>query len=166
MKKYLIIIGLLLLCSLNAAQAHSSAIATYEIKQDEDSKWSLTINVPLGGLHIALLKHYKEADLWTSPGVYNVGLANDYLQEHSKIVANKTTNLSFKAVRTELDDHQSQFVFAITNMPSSLQNLSFEVDAMSENEGHINIARVLREGNKQRVILQYANNYRSDLALQ
>jgi hypothetical protein len=166
MQKYLLIIGLLFLDSLNAAQAHSSAIATYEFKQGKNSEWSLTINVPLGGLHLALLQHYDEDDLWTKPGVYNVELVNDYLQQHSKVVANKTTSLRLKAISSKLDDHQSQFIFAITNMPPSLQKLSFEVDAMSENEGHINIARVTTQSSKQRVILQYANDYRSDLALQ
>ncbi len=166
MQKYLIIVGLLFLGSLKTVHAHSSAIATYEFKQDNNSEWSLTINVPLGGLHLALLQHYDEDDLWIRPNVYNVELVNDYLQQHSKVVANKTTKLLLESISSKLDNHQSQFIFAITNMPPSLHKLSFEVDAMSENEGHINIARVTTHSIKQRIILQYANDYSGDLALE
>ena len=164
MHKIIIFIGLWLCIASGASHAHSSAIASYEIEQHKAGDWTLTISVPLGGLHLALLNTYDEEALWVKEGEYNVALVVQYLKKHSQILANQKTPLTLLEVNAELDDHQSQFIFSIENMPQPLHQLTLHFDAMSENPGHINIARVKQASYQNRVILSYANDFRGVLA--
>ncbi|MDO6695432.1 hypothetical protein Q4574_19190 [Aliiglaciecola sp. 3_MG-2023] len=165
MKKYSILAIAMCLSSVGETQAHSAAVATYQLAQQQNGNWTLTISVPLGGLHQALLKHHQESELWTDKGKYNLELANSYLINHSEIIVNNATTVKLAAIKTNLDDHQSDFVFSASNVPAQVNKVTFNIDAMSENPGHINIARLKGITGAKKVILQYANDYQASLVL-
>lgn len=166
MKKTLLmfIAGLLLLCSLKL-HAHSAAIATYKIQQNNQQVWQLTISMPLSGLHIALLKHYEESDLWIDEGQYNADIAIEYLMNTSHITANGEQPILLKSTRYTLDNHQSNFVFEMQNMPKNITTMSFDIPAMGENIGHINVVRMRTKLGNKKAILQAYNNYQSQIEM-
>jgi hypothetical protein len=161
-------ISVSLLCSLHL-HAHSAAIATYKIQHINQKQWTVTISIPLGGLHLALLKHHKEPELWVKDKEenkqYNAVLAMDYLKQFSKIKVNGNTNIRLKDMRYNLDNHQSDFVFEMLDMPMNISKFDFDISAMSENEGHINIVRIKTSKGNKKSILQHHNNYKAELML-
>lgn len=155
----------MLLSSTQVAQAHSAALATYVIQQNAQKQWTLTISVPLGGVHQALSKTYTQRDLWTSGHQYNVPLVQKYLINHSKILVNESVAVNMKALSFKLDDHQSNFVFALNNMPQKIEHFRFAINAMAENAGHINIVRVFKDEVKKKAVLQAYNEYSGEITL-
>ena len=161
-------ISIFLLYSQNI-HAHNAAIATYKIEHINPNQWILTISVPLGGLHLALLKHHKESELWINDNQekkqYNAALAMEYLKQFSKIKANGSNNTRLKNMRYTLDNHQSDFVFEMLDIPINVKKFDFDISAMSENKGHMNIVRIKTVKGNKRSILQYDNNYKTELVL-
>lgn len=147
------------------AHAHSTFIATYLLQQQADKSWQLTISSGLSALHQALLKHHSEDKLVDSNGEYNTRLASDYLKQHSLIKGNGQTAIELALVDSHINNHQSDFVFKLVNVPEQLGSLDFEIDAMAELPGHVNIVRLKRAGNSQKAILQIANDYRGSISL-
>jgi hypothetical protein len=143
--------------------AHNAAIATYKMEQVSPQQWTLTISMPLGGLHLALLTHYEEAQLWLDDGEYNAELAINYLQAHSVITANGSTPITLKPKRHTLDNHQSDFVFELIDMPAKILNFTFDITAMAENPGHMNMVRIFSPQGNKKVILQGYNNYQGNI---
>lgn len=145
--------------------AHSSNIATYSIEYKGNSDWVLTISMPLAGLHEALLQHHSAEELLPVSGQYNESLAVDYLIQHSQIKANLDKVIQLEQLSVNLDNHQSNFSFALINTPDYVRAFNFDIKAMSENIGHVNIVRVKWAGSNKKVVLNYSNNYVGNLAV-
>lgn len=147
------------------ADAHSSIMATYIVQSNDKNEWTLTVSVPLSGLHQALLQHHKESDLLMGENNYNTPLAVKYLQAHSQIKVNQQQAVKLEYVKARLGDHQSDFVFNLVNVPDQINRFEFNINAMSENKGQVNIVRVKWEGNSKKIILQLNNQYVGTLVL-
>jgi len=152
------------------AHGHSSIMANYLFEGNEKGEWYLTISVPLAGLHQALLSHHDETDLWIVEGSeYNTQLALKYLVSKSRVKIlstdpiNSGTLIEMQSIQTRLGDHQSDFIFKLKNVPKKISGFDLEISAMSENIGHVNIARVIHGAANKKVILQFSNNYQGSI---
>lgn len=164
-KRLVMLVASLLLLYNFELHAHSAAIATYKIEQTEADVWHLTVSVPLGALHLALLQHYDEADLWVTERQYNADIAINYLMTTSQITANNNQQILLKSQRYTLDNHQSNFVFEMQHMPTNITTLNFHIPAMKENKGHINIVRLVSKFGNKKAILQSNNNYQYEIKI-
>ena len=145
--------------------AHSTLISTYLLEKSANNEWQLTISVPLISLHQALLTYHEEKDLWIKDNEYNTPLVVTYLQKNSNINVNTTTQVQLEKVNVKLDNHQSNFIFTLKNMPTNITRFDFTIPAMSENAGHVNIVRIKGIEKNKKVVLQRKNNYAGHINL-
>ena len=148
---------------IQRSDAHSSLIATYNVQKNSDSEWVLKISMPLGSLHMALLTHHTEQELLPETDRYNETLAIAYLKKYSVITVNDSHDIELDLKSVSLNNHQSNFTFQLENVPSDVEKFKFYVPAMSENIGHVNIARVNGLGKRRKVVLNYKNDFTGSL---
>ena len=164
-KKFLLTLLAISALLSQRADAHSSLISTYLFEKKANNEWQLTISTPLIALHHALLTTHEEKDLWIKENEYNTPLVLKYLQEKSNIKANTKSQIQLEKSRVQLDNHQSNFVFTLKNVPTDVTSFDFSIPAMSENPGHVNIVRVKGIAKNKKIVLQNKNNYAGHLDL-
>lgn len=164
-KKFLFILLAISALLTQRADAHNSLISTYLFEKKANNEWQLTISTPLISLHKALLTNHKEKDLWIKENEYNTALVVKYLQEKSNIKANTTTQIQLQEANVKLDNHQSNFIFTLSNIPEKITRFDFSIPAMSENIGHVNIVRIKGIKKNKKAILQEKNNYTNHIDL-
>lgn len=162
---------------LGGAWAHSSFIATYDFAKDATGRWLLTISLPLGGLHHTLLQQYPETRLWSADGAYNTELAAQYLITHTQVVwhdaqgkawrlsqTNGAGLVKSRLLRTQLSDHQSNFVFELDGMPKAFQRIELAITAMHDIPHQTQVVKFRTALVRRKAVLSRTNRFRAQLS--
>ena len=161
----LIFLGLgISLLFIQRADAHNSMISTYFLEFSQKNEWTLTISMPLVGLHQALLQEHVEDELLPENGTYNTAAAMNYLRQFSEIKVNDNQLVALENIETQLDNHQSNFIFKLIDMPDIVNRWDFNIPAMSENAGHVNIVRIKNYGQNPKIVLSNSNDYKGQIS--
>ncbi|MEM7207300.1 MAG: hypothetical protein AAF434_05730 [Pseudomonadota bacterium] len=160
MANALFAIGLVLLSQ--TATAHSSFITTYLLKHDQ-AGWRLIVSAPLHPVHSVLVALHGEEAVVAENGSYNVELANQYFESKIEIVSSENVRLELEHQKTQLGNHQRDFVYTIKNMPLILTRLDFSINALAENIGQHNVVRVISKKSQSKLVLKQKNDFRGSL---
>jgi len=161
--KRVIIVGLVLMVGLCVrVWAHNPQIATYQVKKINDG-WLVEASFPQVAVHSALVKMYgKEKIKSLSEKEYKEKLVAYF--KANTIISLNGKKVALGDVALRLGSHQTDLKFLLNASVSSIDKMSFRLEALAENHGQQNVLRVFDGEKKGRFILSEKNSYSVQIA--
>jgi hypothetical protein len=136
--------------------------------EKNNKEWRLTVYTTLHTLHQSLLKDFSDDDLINEneqgDEEYNKSAAFEYLEQHIRLTANGKI-LAFSPLTASISNHQSQFVFKVSNTENISDEIHAEISAMSDNLGQHNLFKIHVETQKNRVMLSERNSFKGVVSI-
>ena len=160
--KNLLLIIVLAFISWNA-NAHNPLTAKVELNTSVAGGGLLHIYLAQAGLDQALIKYNDQTDFSTISEIDYKKLAVQYIKSHIDITANGIP-LVIGEGGIKLGSHQTDFKFAMNQVPQNIQSLHAKIDLGKENGNHHTIFWWKQKEGSRKVVLSQRNKFQSTLS--